>query len=186
MAAARLIIGLMAASTAIAVVAGALFSDKRYADQLIQQHQLKTPRDAFEFVIGRKQQQPHGAPVCNGRSFRRLVDDPSGKLWCDEGAIVIAVLAQRLGHDTRLVDLHHQVTDISHHTIVEIKEESGWRAYDFTGRRAVDQACDSVDYPCRAVRRTYPTMTHEWLLSNGLLRKGVEVWKGRSWDPSCW
>ena len=167
------------------VLAGYWASDYRYADQLLEAHQLKTVDDVFAYVTLTKRPVDEGAPFCPGRSFRRLVNEPTGQLWCDEGAIVIAVMSQRLGLETRLVDVLNKSTGISHHTIVEVKTSQRWQAYDFTGRRPVAEPCDSVDYPCTPRQRTYPTNVQHALLNNGILRELAQRWRSRYWSGEC-
>jgi hypothetical protein len=167
------------------VLAGYWASDYRYADQLLEAHQLKTVDDVFAYVTLTKRPVDEDAPFCPGRSFRRLVNEPTGQLWCDEGAIVIAVMSQRLGLETRLVDMIHKKTGISGHTIVEVKTGQQWQAYDFTEKKLVAEPCDTVDYPCSPQRRTYPSMAHYALLNNSILREVVQSWKSRHWSGVC-
>ncbi|NBP38932.1 MAG: hypothetical protein EBV34_10935 [Betaproteobacteria bacterium] len=163
------------------VVIGYAISDVRFADQLIAQHRITSPDAVFDYVIGQKVQAPPGSPVFYGQSFQRMMGTEKNWLWCDEGAIAIAVMARRLGYRTRLVDLLHRDTGISHHTIVEVYVDNAWRAYDFTGRRKVTNPTDSVDYPSRAHARAYPQLRHDILLYNGVLRFASERWRARNW-----
>ncbi|MEI6639897.1 MAG: hypothetical protein FDX02_08700 [Chlorobium sp.] len=163
----------------LVIVIGYLYSDNRYADELIMKHKITNPDTAFRFVISQKVQAPTGAPVHPGQSFRQLMSNEKNWLWCDEGAICIAILSQRLGYETRLVDLLDAKTGISHHTIVEVKVNNQWRAYDFTGRRFVSVPGLSVEYPSVPKYRVYPETKHLLLLNNSLLRAASYTWQSR-------
>ena len=167
-------------SVFIFVTVGYLFSDNRYADDLITAHHITSPNEAFEFVISRKIQAPTGAPVDVGQSFRSLMSTQKKWLWCDEGAIAIAILSQRLGYETRLVDLINTNTGRSGHTIVEVKIGNRWQAYDFSGRRLVSTPDKSVDYPSAPRYRVYPNTIHRLLLNNTFLRAASYAWRSRN------
>lgn len=181
----RLSVGSLLSAMGIGVFAfvglGYISSDVRFADQLRKQHRLENPDAVFEFVISQKVQAPAGSPVYYGQSFKRMMGSENNWLWCDEGAIVIAVLAGQLGYPTRLVDLVHRDTGVSHHTIVEVSIRGVWQAYDFTGRKKVAHATDSVDYPALARARPYPQWHHALLLHNGILRLASETWRAQNW-----
>lgn len=54
-------------------------------------------------------------------------------LFCDQSAILMATIVGELGYDARLVDL---VGDdgVSQHTILEVKQNEGWKTYDTLNR----------------------------------------------------
>lgn len=160
---------------------GYLLSDNYFADEIIAKNKLNTPDDIFNYVIARKHQAPAGSPIVNGESFRQMVNRQGDWLWCDEGSIVVAVLSSRLGYKTRLVDLVNQNDGISHHTVLQIFQNSQWVTYDFTGRQYNVPLEKTVDYPPIAQIRTYPNWKQELLLTNYFLRliaQVVKPWAG--------
>lgn len=151
------------------VVVGYWFSDSRFASQIIEQRKLSTPEQIFRFVIDQKVQAPPGSPVDGGASFRELMAR-DGWLWCDEGAVVIAVLAGQLGYETRLVDLLGKSDGISHHTVLQILQKDSWITYDFTGRQFGVAPEATVDYEASIRVRDYPQWRHLLLLNNYFIR----------------
>lgn len=166
----RLFVIVISLTAFLVIAIGYFYSDNHYADELILKHKISNPDEVFQFVINQKVQAPPGSPVHQGQSFRSLMSTEKNWLWCDEGAIAIAVLSQRLGYETRLVDLLHKRTGKSHHTIVEVKVNNHWRAYDFTGRRIIPDPRLSADYPSVPRYRVYPEAKHLLLLNNSFLR----------------
>lgn len=151
------------------VVVGYWFSDSRFARQIIEERKLITPEQVFEFVIDQKVQAPPGSPAHGGESFRQLMAR-DGWLWCDEGAVSIAVLAWQLGYQTQLVDLIGKSDGISHHTVMQVLQKDGWVTYDFTGRGFGMAPEKTVDYESTVRVRHYPQWRHRLLLNNYFLR----------------
>jgi uncharacterized protein YneF (UPF0154 family) len=151
------------------VVAGYWFSDSRFASQIVEQRKLTTPEQVFRFVLEQMVQALPGSPVDGGASFRELMAR-DGWLWCDEGAVVIAVLVGQLGYETRLVDLVGKSDGISHHTVLQILQKNGWVTYDFTGRQFGIAPVASVEYEANVRVRAYPQWHHLLLLNNYFIR----------------
>jgi hypothetical protein len=163
-----LVLGALAVGFA---VMGYLLSDNRLANQIVVGQNLRVPEDVFYYVINHKIQAPPGSPNnMQGASFRELFFRKGDWLWCDEGAIVVAVMVGQLGYTTRLVDLVGLSDGVSHHTVLQIQQASNWVTYDFTGRQIGQPVENTVDYPSRAVFRTYPAWQHTLLLNNHFLR----------------
>lgn len=96
---------------------------------------------------------------------------PSHRLWCDEGAIVLALMNQRLGFQTRLVDLLDAKTGISHHTTLQVKQAGHWVTFDFTSRRSGIPLSATVPYQAVPRYRPYPATPLHWFLQyNGFAR----------------
>lgn len=99
---------------------------------------------------------------------------PSRRLWCDEGAIVIALLNQRLGLSTRLVDLIDARTKVSKHTTLQVLQGGRWKVYDFTSKRHGIHTTETVTYRAIPRYRNYPASPLHWLLlHNGAARAVV-------------
>jgi hypothetical protein len=153
-------------------VVGYLMSDNRLASQIVAEQNLSTPAQVFGYVIKHKIQAPAGSPNnAQGASFKELIFRKGDWLWCDEGAIVVAVMVGQLDYPTRLVDLVGLSDGISHHTVLQIEQAGNWVTYDFTGRKFGQSLESTVDYASRSVFRTYPAWRHRLLLSNYFLRE---------------
>lgn len=110
------------------VTSGYLLSDDLYFHTLIGKNQIKTPEQAFTFVVN------NTTPASNRMNltilqtpYNMLVRQKS--LFCDQSAIVMATLVHKLGYETRLVDLKGD-DGISHHTLLDVKEKGVWKTYD--------------------------------------------------------
>ena len=152
-------------------VVGYLLSDNRLAKQIVDEQNLNTPEQVFGYVIKHKIQAPPGSPNnAQGASFKELFFRQGDWLWCDEGAIVVAVMVGQLGYPTRLVDLLGLSDGVSHHTVLQIQQAGNWVTYDFTGRQFGLPVEKTVVYPSRPVFRTYPAWQHTLMLNNYFLR----------------
>jgi hypothetical protein len=99
-------------------------------------------------------------------------------LWCDEGAILISLLNQQLGRQTRLVDLLDARTGISGHTTLQVMEEGRWITYDFTSAHSDIPLESTVTYRAIPRYRRYPGGAfHQILLHNGFARAAVSKWR---------
>lgn len=158
--------------------AGYFLSDNRLANKIIAEKNIKSPRQAFQFLIDNKLPASTGSPVLSGKSFRELIGGDGG-LWCDEGAVAISVLVGQLGFKSRLVDLIDIKSGISHHTVVQVFEKGQWVTYDFSGRRFGQDPEEIVEYDAIAFFRDYPEIHHYFILNNHFLR--VAAQKIRPW-----
>jgi hypothetical protein len=164
--------GILSALLVTFSAVGYLLSDNRLASQIVAKQNLRTPEEVFGYVIEHKTQALAGSPNnAQGASFKELFFRQGDWLWCDEGAIVVAVMVGQLGYATRLVDLLDLSDGVSHHTVLQIQQTGGWVTYDFTGRQFGLQVERTVDYPSRPVFREYPTWQQNLLLHNYFLRR---------------
>jgi hypothetical protein len=155
---------------------GYQLSDNSLAHKMLQKNHLSSPEQVFKFVIDNKIQAPIGSPnSAAGASFRTLVNRPGEWLWCDEGAIVVAVMVGQLGYDTRLVDLVGTSDGVSHHTVLQIHQADNWITYDFTGRQFNVPLDKTVDYPSMPVYRLYPNWQQKFMLNNYFLREFAKM-----------
>ena len=158
---------------------GYWFSDARALDNLAQRQRLDSPERVFGYVTGHWHQAHADDPVLPGESLQSMLARPSSRLWCDEGAIVLALLNQRLQRPTRLVDLLDQRTGISHHTTLQIQEGGRWVTYDFTSKRRGIPLAATVPYQATPRYRSYPSSPLHWLLlHNSLVRAAVQRYRG--------
>jgi len=130
---------------------GYQLSDNALAHAMVQDNKLTTPEGVFKFVIDHKIQAPAGSPNnAAGASLRTLVNRPGNWLWCDEGAVLVAVMVRQLGYNTRLVDLVGTSDGVSHHTVLQIEQAGQWITYDFTGRQfdlPLEKLLITLQYP---------------------------------------
>lgn len=107
-------------------VSGYWLSDDRYFDDLIVINHLETPEDALAFVNKNTDfnQVPDPIPFTTPRFMLQR-----RHLWCDESAMLLATLVQRLGYETRLVDIINE-KGIAGHTYLQIYENGEWKNYD--------------------------------------------------------
>lgn len=146
------------------------------------QPNLKIPEQMFDAVTSRWHQASAGYPVQPGQSIQTMLTRPSHRLWCDEGTIVMALLNQRLGYRTRLVDLLDANTgiSISHHTTLPVQEGNQWVTYDFISKRRGIPLVNTVPYRAVPRYRPYPASAlQRVLLSNGLAIALVETYRAR-------
>ena len=115
------------------IVSGYLLSDAFFFRRLVRQNDITSPEEAFTFVITH-------TGVADTRSHPPLTYSPrlmlteQKDLLCDQSAILMATLVGVLGYETRLVDWVGD-DDVSHHTLLEVKQNEGWKAYDTLNRR---------------------------------------------------
>lgn len=166
----RIILFLSVFATAAALFwLGFLWSDNNYADQIISRENFASPDDVFVFIINSKTPANSNSPVLSGQSFIEMMNRKNGRLWCDEGAIVLAVLVHRMGYKTRLVDLLDS-TGISRHTVLQVFKDSQWITYDFSKGIKAEDPLVLVEFSALANFRDYPNFPHQILLENYFIR----------------
>jgi len=188
----------------IFIVSGFLLSDAFFFERLIRRNNITTPEEAFAFVnnnTGRTvvvaQTPPLGLgfapPDWNGQieySPREMLTRQK-YLWCDQSAILLATIVRELGYDTRLVDF---VGDdgISHHTLLEVKQQGIWKTYDtyyeWQGLTYQD-IVNAVWLPEPLERRKIignsprivyrPYVGPSWIVRNNFYVKRLSLWKSR-------
>jgi hypothetical protein len=157
---------------------GWLGSDARALQQLRRREDLNSPEAVFRWVSLHYRQALATNPVLPCASLQSQLQRPSLRLWCDEGAILIALLNQQLGQRTHLVDPLDTRTGISHHTTLQVLERGRWTTYDFTSARSGLPLARGVTYPAVPRYRYYPANAlQQLLLHNALARGAVSQWR---------
>lgn len=116
----------------IVTIVGYAASDGIYYKQFLREKHLNTPERVFKYTTAYYGIASPGDTIQPYLSPRYLMKRRK-KLWCDEGATVMATLDHTLGYKTRLIDLYG-ADNISHHTVMQVFENSRWITYDFTYR----------------------------------------------------
>src|SRR5687768_10447246 len=138
------------------IVSGYLLCDAFFFKRLVYQNNISSPEEAFAFVV-RNTGVPDPRSPPQLEYSPRLMLTQQKNLFCDQSAILMATIVGELGYDTRLVDW---VGDdgISHHTTLEVKQGSGWKAYDTLNRRqgeTYEQIKRELPYGAGPVYRKY-------------------------------
>ncbi|MBC7655371.1 MAG: hypothetical protein H7098_12975 [Oligoflexus sp.] len=162
---------------------GYYFSDTAYYKKVINENQLNTPNQVYEWVSNNYIRNsciithPYASP-------RHLMENHK-RLWCDEGAMVAAILIHQLGYETRLADFYG-IDGIAHHTILETNENQKWEHYDFSFH-LVDQSYKSsavagkINFK-RIVTRPYPKLYNTIINHNYFIKKVVFFLRGITED----
>lgn len=109
------------------VTSGYLLSDDRYFAGIIEKNSIDSPGRAFDFVNANTQfvtGNPTPEMYCTPRYMLE-----KKRLWCDESAMVLATIVNKLGYETRLVDV---ITPggFAGHTYLQVYEDGAWKNYD--------------------------------------------------------
>ena len=159
---------------------GYLKSDDIYYDRLLKTNNLKNPKEVFLWAI-KKYSNPHnGDPVISYLSPKYLMINRD-RLFCDEGAIVMATLNHSLGFKTRLIDLYGY-DNISHHTVLQVKENELWNTYDFTFRiinKPFKKCTDLYGFQVKTPKvKPYPKIYNVLINNNYFLKKAAFFIRG--------
>lgn len=111
----------------IFVVSGYWLSDDKYFSDLIKTNQIETIEDSFRFVSNSIEfpgsEEMVGIPMTPKYMLQQKY------VWCDQGAIILATMVNKLGHKTRLLDMKEE-DGIFGHTVLQIYENNQWINYD--------------------------------------------------------
>lgn len=104
-----------------------MLSDDRYFAAIIKENSLDSSARAFDFV---KQNTEFvtGNPTPEMYCTPRYMLEKK-QLWCDESAMVLATIADKIGYQTRLVDVIKE-DGVAGHTYLQIYENGEWKNYD--------------------------------------------------------
>jgi hypothetical protein len=157
------------------IASGYLLSDAFFFKRLVYQNNISSPEAAFTFVA-------RNTGVPDLRTLRRLEYSPrlmlteQKDLFCDQSAILMATIVGELGYETRLVDLV-DADGVSHHTILEVKQNESWKAYDTLYRlegETYEQIQRRLSYNARPVYRTY--VGSRWITRHNYYLQGLSLW----------
>jgi len=159
---------------------GYWLSDDRFFAQLIARERIASPADAFRFVRDHTSYPREGVPLVMRRTPRRMLTLQKF-LFCDQSAIVLATIVNKLGYETALIDLHGPDGE-SHHTVLDVREKGSWTVYDVAYNLQGHPLDDSARYydsgrrfTPRAVYRPYP-LAHQWLMQHNVFVQRFALW----------
>ena len=159
-------------------VSGHALSDDKYFNDLIAANQIDTPEKAFQFVnenIEYITGNPAGVPNTTPRYMLA-----KKRLWCDEGAIVLATIVHELGNETRLVDVIND-KGIAGHTYLQVYQNNEWKNYDTVlkkGGLSHEQILEGYSYTGLKGYprpRQYPRL-YNLVIQNNFYLKHIALW----------
>lgn len=160
------------------VVSGYLLSDAFFFRRLVRQNDITSPEEAFAFVITHTGVPDLRSPPPLTYSPRLMLTEQK-ELFCDQSAILMATIVGVLGYETRLVDWAGD-DGVSHHTILEVKQDQGWKAYDTLNRRQGETYEDirrGLSYNARPVYRRY--VGSRWITRHNYYLQRLSMWLKR-------
>ena len=159
------------------VIYGYYLSDIYYFKLLILENNIRTPKEAYDYVGKVTFKRDSTTKAIKGNTPRYLLEFKK-ILYCDESAIVMAVFDNLLGYETRLVDIIG-MDDISHHTVLQVKEHNKWIVYDRLYDNSNVEPYQTVDYEVLRIRiRKYPTIYQSITWNNYFLQKTALLLRG--------
>lgn len=162
----------------IFIGSGYFLSDDVYFSQIIAANNIETAADAFHFVKANTEfvtGNPTPEMYCTPRYMLE-----KKKLWCDESAMVLATIADKIGYRTRLVDV---ITPegFAGHTYLQIYENGEWKNYDTVLKKSgisheeILQGFAYADLKGFPRERAYPRFYNR-LLQNNFYIKKLALW----------
>ena len=160
------------------IVSGYLLSDAFFFTRLVRQNDITSPEEAFAFVVTHTGVPDPRSPPPLTYSPRLMLTEQKA-LFCDQSAILMATIVGVLGYETRLVDW---VGDdgVRRHTLLEVKQERGWKAYDTLNRRqgeTYEQIRRGLSYNARPAYRTY--VGSRWITRHNHYLQSLSLWLKR-------
>jgi len=107
---------------------GYYYSDARFFKKEIENLDLKTPDTIFSFINKRF---IHGGKNVHTNATPRHLYTNHKRLYCDEGAALIATFCYYNGYKTQFVRVIN-TKGIDSHTFLQAQEDGKWNSYDFT------------------------------------------------------
>lgn len=175
------------------IVSGYFLSDSFFFSRLIRQNNIRTPEDAFAYVLkntgkpsATRPKPPPGGFGLSPPNWNPPLDYSPREmltrqkyLWCDQGASLVATIVRDLGYETRIVDF---VGDdrLGNHTILEVKQQGIWKTYDTTYETqglSHQEILKAWPNPRRALYRPY--IGPSWVVRNNYYAKKLSLWKQR-------
>lgn len=163
------------AALALFVGSGYLMSDDLFFARLIRSNNITTPEEAFAFVGRNTYNPPSDMPAIYGLTPRYMLTQRK-YLYCDEGAILMATIVHKMGYETRLVDLVGVDDGISHHTILEVRQNGSWKTYDTTYKTAgAPYEQSAKNFRAQPSYRAYPRL-YNWVIHHNFYLKHLALW----------
>ena len=165
------------------IVVGYLLSDKLYYKRVIKNNNLTSPGQVYKWVSNNFIN--HSCVITHPYASPRHLMENHRRLWCDEGAMVAAILIHHLGYETRLADFYG-IDGIAHHTILETNKNQKWEHYDFSFH-LVNQSYKSsavagkINFK-RIVTRPYPKLYNTIINHNYFIKEVVFFFRGITED----
>jgi len=110
------------------ITVGYYCSDARFFKKEIENLDLKTPDTIFSFINKRF---IHGGKNVHTNATPRHLYTNHKRLYCDEGAALIATFCYYNGYKTRFVRVIN-TKGIDNHTFLQVQEGNVWNSYDFS------------------------------------------------------
>jgi hypothetical protein len=110
------------------LIVGYIYSDAVFFKQFVKESHIKTPDQAWNYVISNTSPNDSLDVPPKGLSARYMLTKKK-QLSCDEGALVLATILRELGYKTTLVDLYGYSTR-PFHTILEVEVNGKLFYYD--------------------------------------------------------
>jgi hypothetical protein len=165
------------------LVYGYSYSDSRYYKKLLYTERLTTPGAIFNYVS--EHYLHNGCKIVHLNATPRHLITNHKRLWCDEGAIVIATLCYYAGYETRLVRMIN-IKNIDNHTFLQVREDNIWKNYDFTFQ-TIDAPIDSITKRAGIKLRDlqhyeYPRIYNKLINTNYFLKQAALYTRGINED----
>lgn len=158
------------------VASGYLMSDDLFFRRLIRANRISTPEEAFIFVQSRTIFPPPTEMENIAGLTPRYMLTERKYLTCDESAMLLATIDHALGYETRLVDLIGN-DNISHHTILEVRQNGTWKTYDAAYNLAgapYEQSAKEFPFSHPSYR-AFPK-PYNWVIQHNFYLKHVALW----------
>lgn len=164
---------------------GYWLSDDFFFKKIIEKENISDPIDAFNYINRvtndrdeSLESQYESKNVLSPSQSPRFILTERKYIWCDEGAIVLATFAKKLGHKTRLVDLLDVNDGVSRHTVLEILENDNWILYDTQNDITSVSYDDSAGYESTPRYRKYPRLYNFFIQNNYFIKKLIFYIRG--------
>jgi hypothetical protein len=151
--------------TLLFLAAGYINCDALYYKNIVIENNLKTPEDAFFYVIKTAKRFDSTDEFINGLPMRDKIEQHRG-FSCDEGAIFLGKLLDYSSHkySYHLTDIFG-MDEMSHHTVLQVFENNIWKTYDIIPLHSDHKPhfngnlSDCVDYQIKYLSH------HEWTIT---------------------
>jgi hypothetical protein len=159
----------------IILVTNYIFSDYFYLRIIMSKNDIKTPKNAYNYVISNTDSTLVNNDYVNCRycSPKYLLSN-NHVLACDEGAIIIAHMSTILGYETRLTDIINK-KNISNHTILQVQEQGRWKNIDYLFQlydKDISESTKHYDFSHLRYRK-YPKIQNRIIYNFYILKKMI-------------